>query len=62
MTGFSTFPFFSSQREEVKNLVEKYVMDAQEGKIFSGILEGKEVEIGQIQFWRYSLPPILHRI
>lgn len=61
VTGFSTFPF-SSQREEVKNLVEKYVMDAQEGKIFSGILEGKEVEIGQIQFWRYSLPHLAPNI
>lgn len=55
VTGFSTFPY-SAQREEVKQKVEKYVQEAQSGKIFPGKLENKEVEIGQIQFWRSSMP------
>lgn len=55
VTGLSTFPF-SQQRNEVKEIIEEYINDAQEGKIFPGELEDKEVEIGQIQFWASSLP------
>jgi len=55
VTGFSTFPN-SSQREELQQKIEEFVEETQNGKIFPGELEGKEVEIGQIQFWRSSMP------
>ncbi|MBZ4686397.1 MAG: hypothetical protein JG764_30 [Clostridiales bacterium] len=55
VTGLSTFPY-SQLREELQQRVEKYLQDAQNGQIFQGILKDKVVEIGQIQFWRSSMP------
>lgn len=55
VTGFSTFPN-SQMRDDLEEIINKYVADGQKGKIFSGELEGKEVEIGQIQFWTSSFP------
>jgi len=55
VTGLSTFPH-TERRESLEKIIKKYVSDAQKGKLFPGELEGKEVEIGQIQFWTSGLP------
>lgn len=55
VTGFSTFPD-SPQAKQVKQQVEKVVKKARAGSLFEGVLKGKEVEIGQIQFWQLSAP------
>ncbi|MGI6224661.1 MAG: hypothetical protein ACOYJ1_00255, partial [Peptococcales bacterium] len=55
VTGLSTFPD-SQMRNDLEKIIKEYVSESQKGKIFPGELEGKEVEIGQIQFWTSSLP------
>lgn len=55
VTGLSTFPF-SKERGKVEKIIKKFVSDAQNGEVFPGKLEGKEVELGQIQFWASSMP------
>lgn len=55
VTGFSTYPN-SKQTEVLKKKVQQCIKDAQAGKLFDGELKGKEVKIGQIQFWQMSSP------
>lgn len=61
VTGISTFPD-SSQYQKVYNLVNDYIKDIKAGKIFPNILENKEMEMGQIQFWRSNLPHLSSNI
>jgi hypothetical protein len=61
VTGLSTFPD-SKQHSELKNKVESLVKQAQQGKLFNGILKDKEVQIGQIQFWQLSEPHLADNI
>lgn len=55
ITGASTFPF-SKQYKKVKQECEKLIRKGIRGEIFEDKLNGKEVEIGQIQFWQMSEP------
>ncbi|MFZ7103325.1 MAG: hypothetical protein ACOWWO_11820 [Peptococcaceae bacterium] len=55
VTGFSTFPD-SPLQAEVLEKVKAYVQEIKEGKYFPGKLENAEITIGQIQFWRSSMP------
>jgi hypothetical protein len=61
VTGLSTFPA-SRQHIEVKEKVETVVKQAQQGKLFDGQLKDKEIQIGQIQFWRLSEPHLADNI
>lgn len=61
VTGLSTFPD-SSQAKQVKQQVEKIVKQAWAGSLFDGVLKGKEIGIGQIQFWQMSDPHLASNI
>jgi uncharacterized protein YpmB len=61
VTGLSTFPS-SKQHSEVKSKVEALIKQAQQGNTFNGQLRGKEVQIGQIQFWKMSEPHLAENI
>jgi len=55
VTGFSTFPN-SKKALEARQKAEQFVKEAREGRLFDGVLQGKDVKIGQIQFWQMSEP------
>lgn len=55
ITGLSTFPD-SKQAAELRKIVEKEVKNIQDKKLYNGKLTGKNVSIGQIQFWQLSEP------
>lgn len=61
ITGFSTYPY-TKQAEDAKKKVEKYVKDARAGRLFEGQLKGKDIKIGQIQFWQMSSPHLADSI
>ena len=61
VAGLSTFPN-SKQYMELKTKVEAVVKQAQEGKLFNGMLKDKEIQIGQIQFWQLSEPHLADNI
>lgn len=55
VTGLSTFAE-SPEAAKMKTIVENMVKDIRQNGSFDGILKGKDVQIGQIQFWRLSDP------
>ncbi|WHH60882.1 lipoprotein [Petroclostridium sp. X23] len=59
--GFSTFPY-STLRKEIEEIIQETVDNIQLGKLFSGKLESKEINIGQIQFWRSGKPHLAPNI
>ncbi|SMB90704.1 hypothetical protein SAMN00017405_1350 [Desulfonispora thiosulfatigenes DSM 11270] len=61
VTGMSTFPD-SKERYIVERIVNKYVVDAQKGKLFPKVIEDKEVSVGQVQFWSASMPHLASKV
>lgn len=53
ITGLSTFPYTDETRR-VSSIVQDYVEEARNGTIFDGELKGKQIKVGQIQFWDMS--------
>jgi len=61
VTGFSTFPD-SKEAREMRQRVEKIAKQARAGSLFDGQLNGKEIEVGQIQFWQLSEPHLASKV
>lgn len=55
ITGFSTFAS-SIEAEEMRDIVTEVVNKIQKGDLFSGKLQNREIQIGQIQFWLNGVP------
>jgi hypothetical protein len=55
VTGLSTYPN-SQQYRDVKGKIDDIIGDISNGRLFDGILKGKEIKLGQIQFWQMSMP------
>lgn len=55
VAGFSTFPY-STERQEIEDILQEMVTKIQMGQLFSGELEDSEIVIGQIQFWLNGIP------
>lgn len=55
VTGLSTFPY-SSQAKEIRKKAEQFVKQIQDKGSYNGALKGKQVTVGQVQFWRLSDP------
>ncbi len=57
VTGLSTFPD-SQPRREIESLVSTILKKGTRDSIFQGQLNGREVSMGQIQFWQLSSPQL----
>ncbi len=57
VTGLSTFPD-SQARREIESLVSTILKKRTRDSIFQGQLSGREVSMGQIQFWQLSSPQL----
>ncbi len=55
VTGLSTFPY-SAKARELRQKAEQSVKEIQDKGLYGGVLKGKQVKVGQVQFWRLSEP------